>query len=168
MDTTVKNAGTSAAKPGVKPIPDGMHSLTPHLICANAAEAIAFYQRAFGATEESRLLMPDGKLMHASVRIGDSALMLMDENPAWGAIGPAALKSSPVSIHLYVDDVDAAFAKAVGEGAVPKMPPADMFWGDRFCAITDPFGHSWTIATHIKDVTPEQAQAASMCNGQGA
>ena len=100
----------------VKPIPDGMHSLTPHLICADAVQAIGFYQRAFNAVELSRLLMPNGKLMHATLRIGDSALMLVDENPDWGAIGPAGLKSSPVSIHLYVEDVDAAFAQAVAAG----------------------------------------------------
>lgn len=152
----------------VKPIPEGMHSLTPHLICAEAVQAIDFYKRAFNAVELSRLVMPNGKLMHATLRIGDSALMLVDENPEWGAIGPSGLKSSPVSIHLYVEDVDAAFAQAVQQGAQVKMPPGDMFWGDRFCAITDPYGHSWTIATHIRDVSPEQAQAASMCNGAAA
>lgn len=162
------SAANPATRPPVKPIPDGMHSLTPHLICANASDAIDFYKRAFGAEEVSRLTMPDGKLMHAMLRIGNSALMLMDENPAWGAKGPVALTNSPVSIHLYVEDVDAAFARAVAAGASVKMPPGDMFWGDRFGALTDPFGHSWSIATHIKDVSPEQAQAASLCNGQSA
>ncbi len=152
----------------VRPIPEGMHSLTPHLICANAADAIDFYKRAFGAREVSRTAQPNGKLMNAILRIGDSSLMLMDENPEWGALGPGLLKGSPVGIHLYVDDVDAAFAHAVKEGATARMPPADMFWGDRFCALTDPFGHTWSIATRIKDVTPEEAQAAASCAGSTA
>jgi PhnB protein len=145
----------------VNPIPEGMHTLTPHLICANGSEAIDFYKRAFGAVELSRTAGPNGKLMNAMLRIGDSALMLMDENLEWGALGPAQLKGTPVSIHVYVKDVDAAFALAVKEGATAKMPPADMFWGDRFSAVIDPFGHSWSIATHIKDVSPEEAQAAA-------
>lgn len=147
----------------VKPIPDDMRGLVPHLICSNASDAIDFYKRAFSAVEVSRTTMPNGKLMNAILRIGGSALMLMDENPEWGARGPTLLGGSPVGIHFYVEDVDAAFAHAVEQGATPKMPPADMFWGDRFCAVTDPFGHSWSIATHIKDVTPEQAQAAATC-----
>lgn len=161
----------SPAEPGksaVKAIPQGMHSLTAHLICADANAAIDFYQRAFGAVELSRITMADGKLMHAMLRIGDSALMLMDENPGWGAIGPSALPGSPVGIHLYVDDVDTAYARAVEQGATAKMAPADTFWGDRFSAVRDPFGHSWSIATHIRDVTPAQAQAASLCAGEGA
>ena len=151
----------------VKPIPEDMHTLTPHLICANATEAIDFYKRAFGATETSRIAGQNGKLMHAMLRIGDSALMLVDENPGWGAFGPTMLKGTPVSIHMYVKDVDAAFERAVKEGASAKMPPADMFWGDRFCAVIDPFGHSWTIATHVKDVSPEEAQAAASNMGTG-
>jgi PhnB protein len=149
----------------VKPIPADMHTLTPHLICANGSEAIDFYKRAFGAVEISRIVGQNGKLMHAMLRIGDSALMLMDENPQWGALGPTLLKGTPVSIHIYVKDVDAAFELAVKEGATAKMPPADMFWGDRFGAVTDPFGHSWSIATHIKDVSPEEAQAAASSMG---
>lgn len=145
----------------VKPIPEGMHTLTPHLICADAPAAIEFYGRAFGAVEISRTAGPNGKLMHAMLRIGDSALMLMDENPQWGALSPTLLKGTPVSIHVYVEDVDAAFERAVKAGATAKMPPADMFWGDRFGAVTDPFGHSWSIATHIKDVSPAEAQAAA-------
>jgi PhnB protein len=152
----------------VKAIPEGMNTLTPYLICANAADAIDFYKRAFGAREVSRTAQTNGKLMNAILRIGDSSLMLMDENPQWGALGPVLLKGSPVSVHMYVDDVDAAFAHAVQEGATAKMPPADMFWGDRFCALTDPFGHSWSIATHIKDVTPEEAQAAATCTGSAS
>jgi PhnB protein len=110
------------AKTAVKPIPDGMHSLTPHLVCAGAADAIEFYKRAFNAVEVARLPGPDGKLMHAMVRIGDSALMLVDENPQWGLLGPNALKGSPVTVHLYVDDVDAVVAQAVAAGAKSTMP----------------------------------------------
>lgn len=144
----------------VKPIPDGMHSVTPHLVCAGAADAIEFYKKAFNAKEEARLPGPDGKLMHAMISIGDSAVMLVDENPQWGALGPKSLKGSPVTIHLYVDDVDALVAQAVAAGVKVKMPVADMFWGDRYGALEDPFGHSWSVATHVRDVSMEEAQAA--------
>jgi PhnB protein len=140
----------------VKPIPDGMHSLTPHLVCDGAAAAIEFYKQAFGAVEESRLPGPDGKLVHASVRIGDSPLMLVDEMPGMGVQSPKSLKGSPVTIHLYVPDADATFARAVAAGATAVMPPADMFWGDRYGVLKDPFGHSWSIATHQRDLTPEE------------
>jgi PhnB protein len=146
--------------PNVRPIPEDMHSLTPHLVCANALQAIDYYKRAFGAVEGGVMLTPDGKLMHAMIRIGDSALMLMEENKDWGALGPNTLGGSPVTIHHYVKDVDAVFAKAVAEGGTAKMPPADMFWGDRYGVLTDPFGHSWSIATHVKDATPEEMKAA--------
>ena len=142
--------------PTVKPIPDGMHSLTPHLVCAGAADAIAFYKRAFGATELSRLPGAQGKVMHAMIRIGDSTLMLMDEEPAWGSLGPIALKGSPVTIHLYVEDADATMAQAVAAGAKVTMPLADMFWGDRYGQLEDPFGHHWSVATHTRDVTPDE------------
>jgi uncharacterized glyoxalase superfamily protein PhnB len=144
------------AKAAAKPIPEGMHSLTPHLICAGAADAIDFYKRAFNAAEQARLPGPDGKLMHAAVRIGDSTLMLVDENPQWGALGPKSLKGSPVTIHLYVEDVDATVAQAVSAGAKVTMPVADMFWGDRYGQIEDPFGHHWSVATHTRDLTPEE------------
>ena len=144
----------------IKPIPDGMHSLTPHLICAGASDAIAFYKAAFGAVETSRLPGPKGLLMHASVRIGDSTLMLVDEMPEWGALSPKALKGSPVTIHLYVPDVDATVAQAVAAGARITMPVADMFWGDRYGQLEDPFGHRWSVATHQRDLTPEQMQQA--------
>jgi PhnB protein len=140
----------------VKPIPDGMHSVTPHLVCAGAADAIAFYAKAFGAKELTRLPGPDGKLMHAAIRIGDSVIMLVDEAPNWGALGPKALNGSPVTIHLYVEDVDAFVAHAVAAGAALKMPVADMFWGDRYGTLEDPFGHRWSVATHKLDLTPEQ------------
>ena len=144
------------AKPAPKPIPEGMHSLTPHLVCAGAAEAIDFYKRAFNAVEQARLPGADGKLMHAAVKIGDSTLMLVDENPQWGSLGPKALKGSPVTIHLYVPDVDATVAKAVAAGAKVTMPVADMFWGDRYGQLEDPFGHRWSVATHTRDLTSEE------------
>jgi len=143
-------------QPVVKPIPDGMHSLTPHLICAGAADAIEFYKKAFNAVETSRLPGPEGKLMHAMLRIGDSALMLNDEYPEWGGLGPKSYKGSPVTIHLYVNDVDAAFAQAVAAGAKVTMPIADMFWGDRYGMLEDPFGHKWSIATHKRDVSYQE------------
>ena len=140
----------------VKPIPDGMHSLTPHLVCDGAAAAIEFYKAAFGAVELVRLPGPQGKLMHGSVRIGDSVLMLVDEMPEWGALGPTSLKGSPVTIHLYVKDVDATVAQAVAAGPKITMPVADMFWGDRYGQLEDPFGHRWSVATHTRDMTPEE------------
>jgi PhnB protein len=147
-------------KPQVKAVPDRMHSVTPHLICAGAADAIEFYKKAFNATEVMRLPGPGGKLMHASVRIGDSAVMLVDENPDWGMLGPKSLKGTPVTIHLYVEDVDAFVARAVGAGAKITMPIEDMFWGDRYGKLEDPFGHHWSVATHIRDVSPEEMQQA--------
>jgi PhnB protein len=146
--------------PLVKPIPDGMHVITPHLVCAGAADAIAFYKKAFNAEEGGRLPGPDGKLMHAMVRIGGEALMLVDEMSEWGLLGPKALKGSPVTIHLYVTDVDATVAQAVAAGAKVTMPVANMFWGDRYGCLEDPFGHRWSVATHIRDVKPEDMAAA--------
>ena len=135
-----------------------MHSVTPHLICAGASEALEFYKNAFDAVELSRLPGSDGKLMHASVRIGDSVIMLNDETPEWNALGPKALKGSPVTIHLYVEDADAVFDQAVRAGAKVTMPLDDMFWGDRYGKLEDPFGHQWSIGTHVRDVTPEEMQ----------
>jgi PhnB protein len=144
------------ANAAVKPIPDGMHTLTPHLVCAGAANAIDFYKKAFNAVEQARLPGPDGKLMHAAVRIGDSTLMLVDENPRYGMLGPKTLKGSPVTIHLYVNDVDATVAQAVSAGAKITTPVADMFWGDRYGQLEDPFGHRWSVATHKRDLSPEE------------
>jgi PhnB protein len=144
----------------VKSVPEGMHSVTPHLVCAGAADAIEFYKKAFNAVEISRLPGQHGKLMHAMIRIGDSTVMLNDEFPECGSFGPKSLKGSPVTIHLYVEDVDAFVARAVGAGAKVTMPLADMFWGDRYCTLDDPFGHHWSIATHIRDVTPEEMREA--------
>ena len=144
----------------VKAIPDGMHSLTPHLVCRDAAAAIDFYGRAFGAIELFRLPGPNGKLIHACVRIGDSQLFLFDEMPEHGALGPQTLQGTPVTIHLQVQDADAAFARAVQAGATVAMPLADMFWGDRYGCVVDPFGHHWSIATHLREVSREEMVAA--------
>ena len=148
------------SNPAVDPIPQGMHSLTPHLVCAGAAEAIDFYKRAFDAVELGRMPGPDGKLMHAMVKIGDSTLMLVDEFPQYGSVGPKALKGSPVTIHLYVKDADATVKQAESAGAKVTMPVADMFWGDRYGRLEDPFGHQWSVATHTRDVTPEEMKQA--------
>ncbi len=142
--------------PRAKPIPDGMHTITPHLVCAGAADAIGFYKNAFGATELTRLTGPDGRLMHAALRIGDSTLMLVDEMPEWGALGPKARGGTPVTIHLYVEDAEALFARAVAAGAEARMPVSETFWGDRYGQVVDPFGHVWSIATHVQDLTDEQ------------
>ena len=148
--------------PKVNPVPNGMHTVTPHLICAGAADAIAFYTKAFGAVETARIPGKDGKLMHAAVKIGDSTVMLVDEMPAWGSVGPKALKGTTVTLHLYVEDADAFAARAVAAGAKVTMPVAEMFWGDRYGQLEDPFGHRWSIATHVKDVSPEDMQAAML------
>jgi uncharacterized glyoxalase superfamily protein PhnB len=143
----------------VAPIPAGFHTVTPHLVCEGAADAIEFYKKAFNAVELGRMPGPDGKLMHAQLRIGTSPIMLVDDFPDWGSVGPKALKGSPVTIHLYVEDTDALYNQAIAAGATAKMPPADMFWGDRYGVLIDPFGHSWSIATHQRDMTPEEMQA---------
>jgi uncharacterized glyoxalase superfamily protein PhnB len=138
-----------------------MHTVTPHLTCAGAAEAIAFYKLAFDATELARLPDSKGRVLHAAIRIGDSVVMLNDEFPESGALGPRARQGSSVTIHLYVDDADAVFVRAVKAGATVKLPIGDMFWGDRYGIIEDPFGHNWSIATHVRDLTPEQIQEAA-------
>ncbi|QIE24254.1 hypothetical protein SBC1_21470 [Caballeronia sp. SBC1] len=140
----------------VKPTPEGMHTITPHLVCKGASDAIEFYKKAFNAVERTRLPGPDGTVMHAMLGIGDSTLMLGEEFPNCGRSGPLTLKGSPVTLHLYVKDVDASFAQAVAAGAKVIMPVADMFWGDRYGVIEDPFGHSWSLATHTRDLTEEE------------
>jgi uncharacterized glyoxalase superfamily protein PhnB len=148
-----------------KPIPDGFHTLTPHLVVKGASKAIDFYKKAFGAQEIKRMAGPDGKsIIHADLKIGDSRLLLVDEFPEMNARGPESIGGMPVSIHMFVEDADAAFEKALAAGAEVRMPLADQFWGDRYGVLTDPFGHVWSIATHKEDLTPEQidrrAQAA--------
>jgi PhnB protein len=155
------------ANSSVKPIPEGLHSLTPHLICAGAAEAIEFYKKAFGAVELTRLAGPQGKLMHAQIKIGDSTIMLGDENLEHGMAGPLALKGTPVSLYLYVENVDAAVERAVAAGATVVMPVADMFWGDRWGQVRDPYGHLWSVATHQRDLSVEEMMKAAptQCGG---
>ncbi|MBA2485923.1 MAG: VOC family protein [Nitrospira sp.] len=148
-------------KPQVKPVPDGMRTVTPHLICAGAADAIEFYKKAFNAVEMARMPGPQGKLIHALIRIGDSAVTLFDECPDWGSIGPKSLKGSPVTIHLYVENVDSVIKRAVAAGAKVTMPLEDTFWGDRDGKLEDPFGHQWSVATHVRDVSPEELRQAA-------
>jgi uncharacterized glyoxalase superfamily protein PhnB len=146
----------------VKSIPKGMHTLAPHIICKGAADAIKFYKKAFGAIEIFRMPTPDRKkLLHAEIRIGDSVVMLAEEFPEWGALGPISLKGSPVTLHIYVKDVDAFVKRAVKAGAKVTMAVADMFWGDRYGKIEDPFGHHWSVATHIRDVSPKEMERAA-------
>lgn len=150
----------------VKPIPEGMSTVTPHLVVEGAAKAIEFYQKAFGAKAMASLPGPGGKVMHAQMTIGDSHIMLADDFPDYGSFGPKHLKGSPVTIHLYVEDADAVFKRAIDAGATVRMAMADMFWGDRYGVITDPFGHHWSIATHMRDMSPEEIQAEMMKAGE--
>ena len=142
----------------VRPIPEGYHTITPHLVNRNAAAAIDFYKRAFGAEEINRHAGPGGKIMHAELRIGDSVLMLCDEFPEMGAKSPQALGGSPVTLSLYVENADKVFQQAVNAGATVIMPLSDQFWGDRYGKLRDPYGHEWSIVTHIEDVSPEELQ----------
>jgi PhnB protein len=143
--------------PSVKPIPEGHHTVTPHLIARDSARAIDFYKRAFGATELFRHALPDGKIMHAELRIGDSIVYLADEFPPY-AQSPEALGGSPVVLHVYVEDVNALWDRAVAAGAKVVMPLGDQFWGDRYGQLTDPFGHRWSVATRKEELTPEEME----------
>jgi PhnB protein len=140
----------------VKPIPDGYHSVTPYLTIKGAADAIEFYKDAFGATERMRMPGPDGKVAHAEVQIGDSVVMLADESVEMGGRGPLSIGGSPVTIMVYVEDVDATVARAVAAGATLTHPVSDKFYGDRSGGLQDPFGHKWHLATHTEDVSPEE------------
>lgn len=159
MNKSTISAVESKAHP--KPIPEGMHTVTPFLVCAGASDAIAFYTRAFGASEQTRISGPDGRLLYAAIKIGDSIIMMTDECPEMGSLGPKARQGSSVTIHLYVENVDALFARAAKAGATVKMPVQDMFWGDRYGLLEDPFGHSWSVATHIRDLTQAELQEAA-------
>ncbi len=145
-------------KTKVKPVPDGYHTATPYLTVRGAAEAIDFYQRAFGAQELFRMPGPNGKIMHAEILVGDSHIMLADESAASGSQAPPALNGTPVGIFLYMEDVDKTFKQAVKAGAKETLPVQNMFWGDRFGRLTDPFGHKWMLATHIEDVSPAEME----------
>jgi PhnB protein len=144
-------------KNAIKAIPDGRHTLTPHLVVQGANQAIEFYKKAFGAEEISRLPAPDGKsVMHAELKIGDSRLCLTDEFPEMNCRGPQSIGGTPVTIHLSVEDADAVFNRAVAAGAEVRMPLDDMFWGDRYGKVVDPFGHDWSLGTRKEDLTAEQ------------
>ena len=140
----------------VRAIPEGYHTVTPDLVFRDAAQAIEFYTRAFGARELMRFRTPDGKIGHAEIKIGDSIVMLCDENPQGGCASPTSLNGTTTMLFLYVPDVDATFGQAVKAGATVVMPVADMFWGDRSGQVQDPFGHRWQLATHQEDLTQDQ------------
>src|SRR6266478_8134361 len=148
----------STSKPGV---PAGFSTVTPHLVVRDAAQAIEFYKKAFGAKETVRMDGPGGKIMHAEIKIGDSHLFLADEMPEWGSKSPLMLGGTPTTICLYVEDCDALYNQALGAGATVSMPLADQFWGDRYGKLKDPFGHEWAIATHVKDVPREEMMKAA-------
>ncbi|HQR37372.1 MAG TPA: VOC family protein [Blastocatellia bacterium] len=151
-----------------KGIPEGFHTLTPHLVVRGAADALEFYKKAFGAEEIHRMPGPDGKLMHAELKIGNSMLMLADEFPEWGSKGPESIGGSPVVLSLYVEDCDTVYNQAVEAGATVRMPLADQFWGDRYGQLTDPFGHIWGVCTNIKQLTPEEINEAAKAAMGGA
>lgn len=142
----------------VKPIPEGFHTVTPYLNLNNAAEAIKFYKDAFGAKEVEMNYGPEGKIMHSVIKIGDSLIMISDIFPEYscGISDPHSLKGTTAMFHIYVEDVDSAFNKAIKAGGKVKMPVEDMFWGERYGQLEDPFGHLWSISTHIADVSPEE------------
>ena len=152
----------------VKPVPEGFHTATPYLIVKDAAKALDFYKAAFGAAELMRMADPSGKIGHAEIRIGDSPIMLAEEHPDMGFRGPQALGGSPVGIMLYVEDVDGRFRQAIEAGGVERKPVQDQFYGDRNGTLEDPFGHVWTIGTHIEDLSNQEIQrrfAAMMSQG---
>lgn len=142
----------------VKAVPAGHRTVAPYLAIKNGAKALEFYKKAFGATEIFKLMMPDGRLGHAEIRLGDSVIMLSDEFPEYGGKAPDTLGGSPVSIHLYVEDVDAFFKRALAAGAKERKPVMDQFYGDRSGQLEDPFGHVWWVATHKEDVAPDELQ----------
>ena len=143
-----------------KPIPAGYHSVTPAIVVRDAAAAIDFYKKAFGAEEIDRMAGPDGSIMHAEIRIGDSILMLGEENEQWGTKSPLSLNGVHGSLHIYVEDADAAFNRALKAGATVRYPLEDAFWGDRYGKVTDPFGHEWGLATRVKDMTKAEMEKA--------
>jgi len=155
-------ARAAAPKPAKrKGIPAGFGTITAHLVVEGAADAMEFYKRAFGAEELGRMPMPDGRrLMHGAMQIGDSMLMLVDAFEEFGVKGPKALGGTGVTLHLYVPDADKAFQRAIEAGCIVAMPIADMFWGDRYGKVKDPFGHEWSLATQLRELSPEEMEAA--------
>ncbi len=140
----------------VKFQPDGYHTVTPHLVVRDAAKAIDFYAKAFGAEQRMRMPGPKGEVMHAELTVGDSVFMLGEENPQMSSLSPQAVGGSSTTLMIYVKDVDASCARAEKAGCTVQMPPADMFWGDRYASLQDPFGHRWSLSTHKEDVSPEE------------
>jgi uncharacterized glyoxalase superfamily protein PhnB len=164
----------TADAPSVRAIPEGFHSITPAIVVNGAAEAIEFYVRAFGAKEIDRAATPDGaKILHATIQIGDSRIMLNDEFPEMNCRGPLSVGGTSSSLHIYVEDADTIYEQAVAAGATITMPIGDMFWGDRYGQVVDPFGHAWSIATHKRDMTQEEMAKAmesfsGECGGQNS
>ena len=154
MTDLAQSAAARAAEKGV-------HALSPHIVCDGAAAAIDFYKQAFGAEELMRMPGPDGRLLHGCVRINGSSVMLVDEMAECGALSPKALKGTPVTLHLIVDDADAAVERAAAAGATVVMPVAEMFWGDRYGLVEDPFGHRWSIATPVRELSMDELKAAA-------
>lgn len=151
----------------VKPIPDGYHSLTPYLIIKGAAEAMEYYKKAFGAVELFRMGAPEGKIGHAEMKIGDSPFMLADEHPELGFVGPQTLGGAPVSLLIYVEDVDTIYQQAIAAGGKEMKALQNQFYGDRSGTLTDPYGHVWTVATHVEDVSPDEMEKrAQAAHGQ--
>lgn len=145
-----------AAKKKVSPIPAGYYTVTPYIVCRGAAKAIEFYKKAFDAKEKLRMLSPDGSIGHAELKIGNAIVMLGDENPAMGSSAPETVGGTASGLFIYTKDVDKAYAKAIAAGAKAEQPPTNMFWGDRYCKLADPFGHKWSMATHTEDLSPKE------------
>jgi PhnB protein len=146
----------------VNPMPPGYHTIQAYLVCKDAAAAIKFYEQAFGMQEIMRMAMPNSsEIMHAELQFGDSVLMLSEENVRWGTQSPLALGNTPVTIHCYVPDVDATYKQAMAAGCTSKMEPSNMFWGDRMASVVDPFGHKWSLAAHVEEVSPEEMEKRS-------
>ena len=144
-----------------KPIPEGFHTTTPSIVVSSSKDAIEFYKKVFDANEIYQFPTPDGKIMHAMIKIGDSFVMMSDEFPQMGARSPTTVGGTSTTIHLYVEDADKVYNQAIKSGAIPTMPIMDAFWGDRYGMVLDPFGHSWAIATHKKDMSPEEMRKAA-------
>jgi PhnB protein len=140
----------------VNHVPAGYQSAVPYLAVRGAAQAIEFYKKAFDAKEIDRMTMPDGRIGHAELKFADCTIMVNDEFPEMGGKSAETLGGSPVTLMLYVEDVDAVFQRAIAAGATAKQPPEDMFWGDRFSRLVDPFGNNWSLATHLEDVSPDE------------
>ena len=151
-----------------KPVPDGYHTATPYLIVNGAAQAIEFYKKVFGATELMRMPQPGGKIGHAEIKIGDSPIMLADEFPEMGYKSPQSLGGSPVSIMIYVEDVDTVFKQAIAAGGKEQRPVKDQFYGDRSGTLEDPFGHVWHVATHTEDVSPDEMERRAKAHSAAA